>query len=50
MTTVESPTTTSESLPPDGGGPAWLARLDEFLERSSDWLNPILVKEARQAL
>ena len=50
MNTVESPTTTAESLPPDGGGPAWLTRLDGFLERSSDWLNPILVKEARQAL
>lgn len=28
----------------------WLARLDQFAEHSSDILNPILVKEARQAL
>ncbi|MEM6654162.1 MAG: hypothetical protein AAF596_00015 [Planctomycetota bacterium] len=28
----------------------WAGRLDATLERASDWLNPILVKETRQAL
>ena len=27
----------------------WRARLDPWLDRSSEWLNPILVKESRQA-
>ena len=30
--------------------PAWLARFDRRLEELGEWLNPILVKECRQAL
>jgi ABC-type transport system involved in multi-copper enzyme maturation permease subunit len=30
--------------------PAWLARFDQRLEALGEWLNPILVKECRQAL
>ena len=30
--------------------PPWLTRFDLRLERIGEWLNPILVKEARQAL
>ena len=30
--------------------PGWSAAFDAILERGGDWLNPILVKESRQAL
>jgi ABC-type transport system involved in multi-copper enzyme maturation permease subunit len=30
--------------------PRWLAKTDEWMSTGSEWLNPILVKEARQAL
>jgi hypothetical protein len=30
--------------------PSWLMSLDHAVQRAGDWLNPILVKEARQAL
>lgn len=30
--------------------PRWLAAIDRWTERGGDWLNPILVKESRQAL
>lgn len=30
--------------------PAWTARVDAWMELLSDWVNPILVKETRQAL
>ncbi|MEZ6091024.1 MAG: hypothetical protein R3C05_23990 [Pirellulaceae bacterium] len=29
---------------------AWIQRVDDFFDRAGDWCNPILVKEARQAL
>ncbi len=45
---TETPTTTAASPPRPSG--KWLARIDQQLENASDWANPILVKEARQAL
>jgi hypothetical protein len=53
MSTLEVPTSTgmptAPSADPDAP-PAWLARFDGRLERIGEWLNPILVKECRQAL
>ncbi|MEM1305079.1 MAG: ABC transporter permease, partial [Planctomycetota bacterium] len=49
-----TPDATIATLPAAGAAtPAadrWAGRLDATLERASDWLNPILVKETRQAL
>ena len=47
MASVTSDTLTSASTESD---PHWLARLDQWCERLGDSLNPILVKETRQAL
>ncbi len=41
---------TAIELPATSPGNAWLRRLDDVTIRVGDWLNPILVKEARQAL
>lgn len=43
MTAVLEDQTTS-------GTPRWLQKIDDWTRTSGDWLNPILVKEARQAL
>lgn len=44
--------TTLATAPPaaPAAPPRWLAAIDRWTERGGDWLNPILVKEARQAL
>src|SRR6056297_2434646 len=45
MSTISPAATT-----PRPGGPAWLAALDDWCLRFGDLVNPILVKETRQAL
>ncbi len=48
----------ANAIPADSSGteipaspkPLWLESLDNGIRRAGDWLNPILVKEARQAL
>ena len=48
MTAQIEPTVTN-SVASDQGR-AWIDRIDAWCERFGDWLNPILVKETRQAL
>ncbi|QDV69792.1 ABC-2 family transporter protein [Rosistilla carotiformis] len=36
--------------PTTAEAPLWIQRIDAFFDRAGDWCNPILVKEARQAL
>ncbi|MEE3372832.1 MAG: hypothetical protein VX346_26090 [Planctomycetota bacterium] len=49
MTVADS--VSSIEMPPPAKRPSgWLAAFDAIVERGGDWLNPILVKEARQAL
>ncbi len=43
-------TTIATDTPSAASAPTWLDRLDEWCERIGDGLNPILVKETRQAL
>lgn len=44
------PTSANDSpFAPDGDPNNWRAKLDPWLDRGSEWLNPILVKESRQA-
>lgn len=50
MTSVNAPWESSPDSPVDGSTPSRWTRLEMLLERGSEWLNPILVKEARQAL
>jgi hypothetical protein len=53
MSTIEAQPVTEAGPPPVAVVPApppWLARFDLRLERIGEWLNPILVKECRQAL
>jgi ABC-type transport system involved in multi-copper enzyme maturation permease subunit len=49
MVSIANPSANPIDLPAEGT-PAWLARLDEWSVRLGDRLNPILVKETRQAL
>ena len=49
MTSVDSSPIT-ETPSSSGQKPTWSEWFDSALERGGDWLNPILVKEARQAL
>lgn len=41
---------TEETITPERAAPQWIDRIDAFFDRAGDWSNPILVKEARQAL
>lgn len=41
---------TQDKQQEEAAQPRWLARIDQWLEDASDWLNPILVKETRQAM
>lgn len=51
MTTIPNPVETSEStVGPQGRSARWLNRIDDWSERFGDAVNPILVKETRQAL
>jgi hypothetical protein len=52
MSTIEAQVTPSQSTAAysEPAPPSWLARFDERLEKVGEWLNPILVKECRQAL
>lgn len=50
MTILAETSTAAEVLPSGPTPPAWLGPFDRRLSRASQWLNPILVKEARQAL
>ncbi len=50
MTSVNAPWESSADSLADGARPSWWNRVEVLLERASEWLNPILVKEARQAL
>jgi hypothetical protein len=53
MSTIEAQTPTEAAAPgaPDvPAPPPWLARVDQKAERIAEFLNPILVKECRQAL
>jgi hypothetical protein len=52
MSTIEAQPITDITRPPvaQPAPPPWLARFDLRLERLGEWLNPILVKECRQAL
>ncbi len=52
MTTVDGqlPSQAQEPSASEASAPGLLARLDSWLERAVDHVNPILVKEARQAL
>lgn len=54
MSTIEAQPTADLAAPPGGGEfsppPPWLLRVDGKLEAAGEYLNPILVKECRQAL
>jgi hypothetical protein len=53
MSTIEAQVTPEIAATPslvEPSPPSWLARFDERLEKVGEWLNPILVKECRQAL
>ncbi|MEX2142578.1 MAG: hypothetical protein WD894_25215 [Pirellulales bacterium] len=54
MSTIEVQSTRGIAAAPSAAGepapPTWLTRFDERLEKIGEWLNPILVKECRQAL
>ena len=53
MSTIEVQPTSHVTTGPivaEPAPPTWLAHFDERLERIGEWLNPILVKECRQAL
>ncbi len=50
MTTIGPPTTAATEPPAPVPAASWWDRFEGLLVRASDWLNPILVKEARQAL
>lgn len=50
MTILAETSTAVEASPSGPKPPAWLGPFDRRLSRASQWLNPILVKEARQAL
>lgn len=50
MSTAEEVFTAQPSEQPDGNTSSFWLRVDELLTRMGDFLNPILVKETRQAL
>ena len=49
MTSIPAPLSDSPAFEPTKQARLW-DRAEVLLERGSEWLNPILVKEARQAL
>jgi hypothetical protein len=47
---AQSKAAVGRTAPAEDAPPRWLARFDQRLDTLGEWLNPILVKECRQAL